>query len=173
MTQVAKLFPTASAAFDHMLSGWLADDSPECLAQFRQDFGLEHWEDTVRNLENLNLADTGGWQVYFSESEEDDEYPGMGFRLGDLIQDAAASIHDKMWITIWEGGTNTRVRAGLTPMRGLLIIEFADNLLQEGGTEFIYMVGEISEKQRHMLGLLYAHERRNPAFYGVKLGPSA
>jgi hypothetical protein len=154
MTTSTRMFTTASDVFDYMLDAWL--ETPESLAEFRETFGLAHWESQIRALTG------GGWQMFHSESEEGD-LDGIEWRIGQLIEDAAASIQDDMRVVLWETpdptSTKTCVTAGVTPQSGLLIISFADDLWQEGGTLWAYLVCEATNNDRRALGLLYSFER--------------
>ena len=164
MTRSAVLLSTASEAFDSLLLGGLGSpgsaDYEERLAEFRRDFGLEHWEQRVRSL------DGRGWQVFFSESEEDG-FEDIGWRIGYLVQDVASSVSDDHKVVLYDNQENqiskdiarTLVWAGLAPASGLLVVSFTDDVYQEGGSLTTYIVGEVADADRRKLGLLYPHER--------------
>lgn len=136
MTKATVLLPSFSHALDEVIKMASPDGLPEPVAEFRKEFDLDQWEDTVRRL-------PGRAAIFFSESEEDD-FREMGWLVGAMVRTIYAEAPKSSKTVIWENKeTGCIVEMVKVPYQDITIVSFTDCWFQEGGalTTFIFSGG--------------------------------
>jgi hypothetical protein len=144
MTKATHLYETASMALDKVFNL----DDPNETRNLKQELGFDVWGPRVGALTSPQ------WQIYYVETEEDN-FDGIGHRIGDLIEDACLDAIQR--VILWDTrGKETRrrepgvlVEAMNLNYSGLLAIVISEF---EIGTR-IYLVGKGSYEDNRSLGL--------------------